>query len=925
MIHTTRKLFAALVVSLFVVVISLPGIISAAYAPPVIATQKPVTEGMVAPVRIAMDKYGNYYMTDPLSRGVLKYNLYGKLIKKINVPGVPLGIAVASNDNIIVTQGKYASILDPNGVEIVKLGSGVGQFIKANGVTVDKYDKIYVTDGLGNNVQVFNLLGALVGSFGGFGTGNGLFHNPSAIAYEKALDQVAVADTLNGRIQFFNATDYSYVKTIGTLTRPPSGFISPEGIAFEYTADATPLLKRMYVVDTWDSTVQVYDPSTPIYLSAIGSFGNAVGQLQTPSDLVFDSINSTGRLLVVNGAGNLQIYGVDGGLSPSDAIPPQLTIGTVQNNTSDANLLQTPPLGGTVEAGAVVTVTVNTAASVGAVTVSSPTWSCPITGLVPGSNTITVTATDAAMNTSSKTITVVYTPAAPSLTITTATNTFTKLITGYTITGTVDAGSTVAVTNTTTGGSGNATVTGTDWSYLATQLQEGPNSLTVTATKASSAANTKSVVVIRDTVTPNLIVSAIADGSYSASSTQNIAGRVVDDYPGTVSMTVNGGAATTVATSDFSFPATLQPGANTVVVQATDLAGNVSFSNTRTINYDPAKPLITISTPADNSYTNTSAATISGSVSNPATATVTVGGVPVTVTAGAWGPAPVTLVNGLNTISVVATSGANSAQEKRTVTFDPSAPALAITSPAQDITAGINVANITISGTVTDAGSPITLTAKVNNVAVVPAPTVIFGTFQFNANLVEGPNVVEVTATDSAGNAPPPAIRNILKDSTPPTPFTIDAAPSGNPKTISGTKEAGATVAVADAGYAFPVTYPTATTWAADLSGHSYDRATIKSTATDAAGNTSALTGLVYTPPTGNIHITVDIYEPVDITDAQDALKCVVRTIIPDAGQISRADIGPLLKGKANPNGRIDITDAILILRKALDPAGTYW
>ena len=33
----------------------------------------------------------------------------------------------------------------------------------------------------------------------------------------------------------------------------------------------------------------------------------------------------------------------------------------------------------------------------------------------------------------------------------------------------------------------------------------------------------------------------------------------------------------------------------------------------------------------------------------------------------------------------------------------------------------------------------------------------------------------------------------------------------------------------------------------------------------------------------------------------------------------------PLLKGKANPNGRIDITDAILILRKALDPAGSYW
>lgn len=918
MIHTTRKLFAALVVSLFVVVISLPGIISAAYAPPVIATQKPVTEGMVAPVRIAMDKYGNYYMTDPLSKGVLKYNLYGKLIKKINVPGVPLGIAVASNDNIIVTQGKYASILDPNGVEIVKLGSGVGQFIKANGVTVDKYDKIYVTDGLGNNVQVFDLSGAPLGSFGGFGTGNGLFHNPSAIAYEKAFDQIAVADTLNGRIQFFKATDYSYVKTIGTLAYTALGFISPEGIAFDYTNDAIPLLKRMYVVDTWANYIQVIDPATPTFLSNIGSFGNAEGQLQTPSDLVFDSINSTGRLLVVNGAGNLQIYGVDGGLSPSDAIPPQLTINTVPNNTNNPDMT----ISGTVEAGAVVKVTIDTAANVGAVTVATTTWSCPITGLIPGiDNTITVTATDAALNTSSKSVTVVYTPAAPGLTITTATNSLTNSITGFTIDGTVDAGSTVTITNTTTGGaSGNANVTGSTWSYVATQLQEGPNNLAVTATKPASAANTKSVVVIRDTVRPGLSVSAIADGSYSSRPTQNIAGKVDDLHPGTVTMTVNTDAPLTATTSDFSFTAVLQPGANTIVVQATDLAGNVSFDNTRTIYYDSSRPLITISTPADNSYTNTSPATVSGTVSNPATATVTVGGVPVTVTAGAWGPTPVPLVNGLNTISVVATSGANPAQEKRSVTLDPIAPALAITSPAQDITAGISVANMTIIGTVTDTGSPITLTAKVNNVDVAPAPTVIFGTFQFNANLVEGPNVVVVTVVDAAGNVTT-TTRNILRDTTPPTPFTIDAAPSGNPKAISGTRELNATVVVEDAGYTFPVTYPTATTWASDLSGHSYDRTTIKSTATDAANNTTVLTGLTYTPPTGDITGNAVI----NITDAQDALKCVVRTIIPDAGQILRGDIGPLLKGKANPNGRIDITDAILILRKALDPAGTYW
>ena len=935
MIHSTRNLLAILVVSLFVAVISLPGITCAAVAPK-ISTQTPVKRGMVAPVRIAMDASGNYYVTDPRSRGVLKYNPYGRLVKTITTAGIPLGVTVAANGNIIVTQGTYVSILDPNGVEVAKLGSGVGQFSKANGVTIDGNGYVYVTDGGLNVVQVFNGTGSYVTQFGGKGVATvnspqyGFFNDPTAIAYEKVHNQIAVADTLNGRIQFFDATNYAFVKSIGMSGDAPLTFVSPQGIVFEY-ANAT-TLKRMYVVDTWKNAMQVVDTEASAsgnFLSLIGcgtvgaNFqygmcgGVADGQMQLPSDVGFDAVN--GRLLVVNGAGNIQIYGVDGGSSPFDSIPPVLTLNAVPNNTNQSSI----SISGTVESGAELKVTTNTSAIVGPINVASGAWNTTISGLNFGSNIITVTAMDAAGNTPPpQQANVIYSLPAPSLSITTASNVLTNT-SSQTLNGTVDAGATVTVTNTITGASGAAVVTGTAWSYTDSQLVEGPNNFTVTATQPSSSAATAAVTVVRDTVQPVLTVSALANGSYSSVLMQNIAGTVTDLHPGTVTVTVNG-TPTTVTGSSFSVPANLQVGANTITVQAFDQANNASFPNTRIINYDAATPVVNITTPpspADNSYVATSTVGMSGTVT-PVTATIAVNGVSVAVDAsGNWpaggGTTPVTLASGINTLEVVATSGAKSSSMKRSVVYDPSAPVLAMTSPAQDT--ATNQPNMNITGTVSDSGSPVTLSATVNGVSVSPAPVVNNGAYSFNATFpAEGPYSVVVTATNAAGVATSMP-RTLTYDITPPT-LTLNPVSAGYPKSISGTVERHAGVTVADGAVTFPVTVvdgsPNAT-WSADLSAGNYDPSKIKITATDPATNPSVITGLAYNVISGDI-VQNGI---VDINDARYALQCVVGLATPTLAEIQRGDIGPLLNGKANPNGKIDLVDAILILRKALgDP-----
>ncbi|GAB7028458.1 hypothetical protein [Geotalea toluenoxydans] len=947
MIHAKRNLTTLLVVSLLVAVISLPGTISlAAAVAPVAKAMPPVRDGMMTPARILVESSGNnYYVTDPRAGAVLKYNLYGHLVQTIKTTGIPLGIAFAGSD-LLVTCGNYVSVVNPGtGAEVRRIGEGV--VTKATGVAVDSLGSTYVADAAKHQVHVFAASGVYVRSFGGLGKTVGFFQFPAGLAYDKDLNRLAVADSMNGRVQLFdvnpsNPTYLTNVKTIGlgTLRDQPLDFVAPQGVSFEY--DKAGKLKRMYVVDTWKSGIQVIDPLDGVngkYLSLVGAGAISAGsyiygmlngvqdwQFLLPSDAAFDPVYS--RLLVPSANSSIQIIGIDGGMTPSDNNPIYLNINASPLNTNSSNYA----ISGTVKPGSQIKITTNTGAIAGLVEPVGQVWNATITGLALGVNKITVLATDVTGKELSKEINVLYTLNAPSLTVTTATG---KVVNGLstTLSGTVDADCTVNITNNTTGIASTAVVTGTSWTGTVTLSNNAANNFTVTASKPGSITASASVTIISDTTSPSLNISALPDNSYSSGTmTQNISGYVQDANPSTVSVSVNGGAATIYSTplpaASFSASVTLQQGANTITVQATDLAGNTSFVNTRTINYQPTRPVLTlgVATPADNSFTNSATVSVSGTVT-PVNSVVTItnnGVVVAGVTndaAGNWS-APVTglpLVNGQNVIVISANAGAGDASLKRTVTLDTTVPGLAITSPAADIS--INDPSIEIAGTVSaDAGGYPTLTAMVNSTPVTP--TLTNGTFVLypGAYLAAGPNTIKVTATDSANNPPVTQVRNINYDITPPA-LTLGSTYAGYPKTISGTVESQASITVKDGATSFPVVV-TAGQWTANLSSASYSRDTLQIKATDAAGNISVITGLSssYTKPSGDLNADAI----VNTVDVQLALDFAYGRKVPTQEQLLQGDIGPLLNGFANPNGVIDLSDAILIRKKAVDSTFTW-
>lgn len=839
MVRRIKKLTGLAVVLALAVVISLPKMIFAATSP-VVTTLGPVLKGLAAPVKLVMDASGNYYVADQ-RLGVIKFDPYGKQLLTIKTEGYPMGVALGQDGKLLVSQGKFIAAYNTNdGTESSRFSHPL---MKAAGaLVVDEIDGfIYVADGAANEVQVYNAAGGYSKSIG---TGSrsstgmilpaGQLSMPTGIAIEKVSHKLAVADTLNSRIQFFDLErNGQFDRSIGlapTGSPGPLFFTSPQAVAFEYTGGAVPAVSRMYVADTSKSKIQVIDPAgngtALIFPGAsdnyIGTSGTASGQVMIPTDVVFDQ--KSNRLIVVNGNENVSLFGIDGGFNPVDLTPPSLGIDPLLTTVYVANIT----ISGTVGSGAQVSVTSDTGALVGAVIYpTATTWKCDIASLTAGANTFSITAKNSAgIATPAQSATVSYIMPAPALSVSSLIPAVTK-VSRLVLTGAVDAGSAVTVTNTATAASGNATVTGTEWSF-AVDLSEGVNNFSIAAQKEFSAKAAAAVAVTLDTVSPILKVSALSNGSYTSTRVQNISGSVAD--AGTVSVLVNNVPAV-LDGSTFSASVTLNNGGNDVVVFAADAAGN-SVADARVLYFDASTPVITVASPMDNSYTSSSHLDISGIVDE--TATVTIAGVYAQTDGSNRWNGSVDLVAGSNTIEIVAVDLAgNSSSIKRTVTFDVVSPAVSITSPKQDT--ATNDPDVTITGLVAD-NSSVVLTYSLNGVTT-PVP-VVDGSFTFKVTFAdEGTYPVIVNVVDPAGNTAR-ATRNLIYDITPPK-LSVQSYPGYAPSKINGTVEAGATVVVKENDIAIGKVTTVGTKWSVDLSRTRYNPKKLTVVATDAAGNST--------------------------------------------------------------------------------------
>jgi hypothetical protein len=364
--------------------------------------------------------------------------------------------------------------------------------------------------------------------------------------------------------------------------------------------------------------------------------------------------------------------------------------------------------------------------------------------LAAGAHRVTASIRDAAGNlwsaSSSFTLTLDLPPTVTILTPATG-----SLVTSSSIQVTGTAASAAGVTSVSVNGL-TATLAGSQFAAALT-LQSGPNSIRADALDAAGLTGSAAVVVTLDNVPPTLNLSSPTPGQIVNTPTVAVAGQVADDNPG-VAVTVNGQPAA-VQNGAFSVSVPLVEGQNSVLVTATDRAGNVTQSNVAVTRL--SLPNVTITSPADLSYVATTTVDVTGTVSDPGDL-VTVNGVQAHVAGTAFEAAGIPLIEGGNTLTATATSPSGSVGTASVnVVRDLTAPRLSIDYP-RDGSAVFDSA-ITVSGLVNDivAGTVNAAQAKVT-VNGLPARVANRSFVVDGVPLAPGANTLTAVAVDESGN-----------------------------------------------------------------------------------------------------------------------------------------------------------------------------
>jgi len=274
----------------------------------------------------------------------------------------------------------------------------------------------------------------------------------------------------------------------------------------------------------------------------------------------------------------------------ADTTKPTVAITTPTTNPTYSTSSSSLTLGGTASDNVGVTqVTWTNSRGGSGTTTGTTSWTASGIVLQAGSNVLTVTARDAASNTTTASMTVTFTDTTtPTVTITTPTGnpTYTTGNSSLTLGGT--ASDNVGVTQVTwtnsSGGSGTATGT-TSWTASGIALQLGSNVLTVTARDAAGNTATDTLTVTRSDSTPPTVTITVptASPAYTTSTPALTLGGTATDNLGVTQVTwVNnrGGSGTATGTTSWTAGGiTLQTGANVLTVTARDAAGNTATAS----------------------------------------------------------------------------------------------------------------------------------------------------------------------------------------------------------------------------------------------------------------------------------------------------------------------------------------------------------
>ncbi|MBG7279046.1 BapA prefix-like domain-containing protein [Pseudomonas aeruginosa] len=541
-----------------------------------------------------------------------------------------------------------------------------------------------------------------------------------------------------------------------TATDPSGNASSPASVTVDAVAPATPVVNP----SNGSTLSGTAEPGATVTLT--DGNGNPIGQVTADGsgNWSFTPTTPLPNGTVVNATATDASGNTSAGSSVTvDSVAPATPVVNPSNGTT---------LSGTAEPGSSVTLTDGNGNPIGQVTADgSGNWSfTPSTPLADGT-VVNATATDPAGNTGGQGSTTVdaIAPATPTV----------NLSNGSSLSGTAEPGSTVILTD----GNGNpiaeVTADGSgNWSYTPSTPIANGTVVNVVAEDAAGNSSPPATVTVDSSAPPapvinpsnGVVISGTAEAGATVTLTDasgNPIGQVTADGSGNWSFT----------------PGTPLANGTVIVATATDPTGNPSPQAATTVDaVAPPAPVIDPSNGAEISGTAEAGAKVilTDGSGNPIGETTADG-------SGNWTFTPATpLANG-TVVNAVAQDPAGNTGPQGSTTVDAVAPNTPVVNPSNG-----NLLNGTA-----EPGSTVTLTdGNGNPIGQTTADGSGNWSFTPGSQLPNG-TVVNVTASDAAGNTSPPATTTV--DSSLPSIPQVDPS---NGSVISGTADAGNTIIITD-------------------------------------------------------------------------------------------------------------------------------
>lgn len=242
-------------------------------------------QALKRPNGVVADAAGNIYVADSELATVIVFDTEKKKLRLLGkgVVATPVGLAIDNKRGLLYVsdskQGKVFALDKESGKVVLTLGKAK-EFKNPSGMVYDEErERLYLSDTQNHLVRAYDKDGKPLFTIGKRGPEEGEFNFPSYLALD-GTGKLYVVDSFNFRVQIFEPDGGKFVKKFGKLGDGSGSFSRPQGIGVDSEG-------HVYVVDAAFNNYQIFDNEGRLLLW-VGKSGREPGDFYLPAGMYID-------------------------------------------------------------------------------------------------------------------------------------------------------------------------------------------------------------------------------------------------------------------------------------------------------------------------------------------------------------------------------------------------------------------------------------------------------------------------------------------------------------------------------------------------------------------------------------------------------------------------------------------------------------